>query len=274
MYQIIKSSYRPDTAFTGLLILLISAWCMQSCTTREPGCLDIAASNFDLDADRPCDDCCTYPSLTLTLTQKWDDRNFNLSDLLFDKNNQPYKIQDLRYFLSSWSWSDAEQQVYTIDSLSISCEAGDIRYTPDILTIDPRQFVYTLGTIRLSPSIISLMFRIGLPPQLSCVEETREDVPPALSDESPLWDSLAMSRAAMRLVLQRDTSMPAFDTLFIHTTISRQVDYNVDFLPGFDPKLKLTVNYALWFEDADVLDLNSFSNSILSNIDNSVFRTP
>ncbi|MGB4849549.1 MAG: MbnP family protein [Saprospiraceae bacterium] len=252
----------------GFLLILVG------CTSRAEGCLDVAAANFDFSADRSCEDCCTYPLLSISLSQKWNDRNFSTTDTLKDKNGLTYKINDLKYFLSSWSWLNADLHLYTVDSAEISCIGGVLTYTPDIILVDSRQFQYTLGTIRQSPVIDSINLKLGLSAELACIDATSTDIPPVFSSSSPLWDKQSGTRASVRLVLQLDTSIQTFDTLYIHTLQDIGLGYDLGFAAGIPTTIKVTVDYAKWFSNADILDLNSFQTSIETGMKNSFYKSP
>ena len=257
-----------------VLCFLLACMTIGGCFTRTEGCLDIAAENFDLNADRSCDTCCTYPPISISLSQKWQDVNFNTDSIYTDVNGDSFKIRDLKYFLSSFSWTDAGDVVYSIDSTDIMCGPQTIRYTPDIIQVDSRQFSYILDTIRLFPSIQSLEFKLGTEPVLECVDESAENTPVVLSDKSPLWDTLVDSRAAIRLVLQRDLTSEILDTIYVHTCQSIELNFIEEFQLGKPEVLKLTVNYALWFANADVSDIHSFNSSILAGLPGSFSKTP
>lgn len=257
-----------------LSILIAGFLFMQDgCTSRVEGCIDVAAANFDFSADRSCEDCCTYPLLSISLSQKWNDRNFSTSDTLMDKNGLAYKINDLKYFLSSWSWLDSDLHLYTVDSAEISCHGGFLSYTPDIILVDSRQFQYTLGTIRQSPVFDSIDFKLGLLADLDCIDATSDDTPPVFSSNSPLWDKRSETRASIRLVLQLDTSIQTLDTLYIHTLQSIGLGYDLSLEAGIPTTIKLTVDYAEWFSNADIHDLNSFQSSILNGVKDSFSKT-
>ncbi len=275
MSQNIKRIYLPK--FYLFIIALVSGCFLlfAGCTSRVEGCLDIAASNFDFSADKACDGCCTYPSLSISLSQKWNERNFSTTDTLMDINGHPYKITDLKYYLSSWSWKDAGNMKYTVDSAMIKCSNGDLlHYTPDIVSVDSKQFQYTLGATRNSPTIDSVFLKLGLIPALDCVDPAGTNTPPVLADESPLYDAGTSSRAAIRLVLQRDTSLLIYDTLFIHTSQDLRLTYDLSFKTGLNTTLNLSVNYANWFSGVDIQVLGSFEQSILAGIPGSIFKTP
>jgi hypothetical protein len=272
--QTIKRIYLPKFHLSFIWLVAGFVILNQGCNTRVEGCLDVAAANFDLNADRACKDCCTYPTISIELSQKWNERNFSTSDTLMDIGGQPYKVIDLDYYLSSWSWEDAGNLMYTVDSASIECPGTMFHYTPDIIPVDSRKFLYTLGTIRKAPAIDSVHLLTGLIPMLDCVDAAASSTPPVLSNQSPMWDPHSSSRSSIRLVLQRNINSEIYDTVYIHSAHNLNTEYIFSFTYGSSPTLNLTVNYAQWFSNADVTDLNSFETSIVSGLKGSVFRTP
>jgi hypothetical protein len=244
------------------------------CNTRIAGCLDPAAFNFDLDAERDCSGCCVYPVLSVSLSQKWDDRNYSTSDTLLDVHQQPYQIVDLKYFLSSWTWLDAEDRRYSVDSSVIDCDDTQLQFTNDIALVDTRQFVYTLGTIRNAPAIDSFRLHLGLTEDFSCIMEEDPGVPENLTMNSPLWDSKAGELSAIRLVVRRDLVQEVLDTLFISTLLQTDVYFPFNFMQGANAQPGLSVNYARWFSGVDKNDLNSYQTSILNGFEGSLYQTP
>lgn len=273
MLQNIKKSCRPKVLLLWPVCIALLCICT-GCNTRIEGCLDSNAENLDFNAEIDCDGCCTYPSISLSLTQKWGDRNFSNADTLYDIHLQPYKIQDLKYYLTSWSWSDISGNVYTVDSVEAGCNEEVLRFTPDILIADTRQFIFPMGTIRKSPATDSLYFSIGLEEDFNCIDEEDPDTPSGITKQSPLWNPQTSSLETIRLVLQRDLSAEDYDTVFISTNVKNVLGYSSQIVKGLDTQLNLTVNYALWFQDADIEDLSSFNTSLLNHLEGSIFRTP
>jgi hypothetical protein len=247
---------------------------LPSCNTRIEGCLDANADNFNLNAELPCDGCCTYPSLELVLSQKWGEENFANTDTLFDRTGQPYQIQDLRYFLTTWSWTDAQGQVYTVDSLDADCDGSTLRYTPDNAIIDTRKFVYTLGTTRINPVTTSVSYSLGLTRDFSCLDPEDPEVPADLTDRSPLWNPETSKLETLRLIIKRDLNSEIQDTLYMDLDDSQTLDYALTFNKGFDNQFALTVDYSLWFADVDIDSLGTFETSINSHFLESMFPTP
>jgi len=269
----IKRTYLSDRSLW--LVAGILFWiCGSGCNTRIQGCLDVNAENFDLEAERDCDGCCTYPSMLLSLSQKWNEENFTNDDTLYDINLKPYKIQDLRYFLTTWAWRDTEGIWMTVDSIDADCDASTLTYTPDNAIVDTRKFLYTLGTIRQAPTIDSIRFAFGLTQDFSCLDEENAATPPELTSQSPLWNPASSSLETLRLIVQRTLGSEVFDTLYIDTQVDIGLGYDLQFRKGFDTQLDLSVNYAMWFSAVDIMDLNTFGTSIVNNFDGSITKTP
>lgn len=266
-----KTSLRDNflQLITGLLILIS----INGCNTRIQGCLDVNAANFNLNAEQSCDGCCTYPSLSLSLTQKWGERNFSTMDTLYDIDGKAYKLNSLVYFLSDWTWVDGQGIRYHVDSLNVACQEGDLKYSPDNLLVDTEHFTYTMGLYRQSPVIDSLRFIIGLTQDFSCLDAENTGTPPELTDQSPLWNSRSETLESIRLVIQQDIAVESFDTLFISDEAISTLAYPFEFTPGENSQFKLTVDYSLWFADVISTDTASFRQSIISNFATSISRT-
>ena len=78
----------------------------------------------------------------------------------------------------------------------------------------------------------------------------------------------------MRIILQRNQGVQELDTIFIHTCHPLEIPYDHTFVAGAVTRLDISVNYAQWFSEVDVTDLSSFTNSIISNMPGSFYRTP
>jgi hypothetical protein len=257
-----------------LFMVIVIQLCSWSCNTRIEGCLDVQADNFDFDAELACSGCCTYPTIGLALSQKWQDRNFTNTDTLYDQFDQPYKIQDLKYFLTSWTWKDADGVVYTVDSAKADCGDEVLVYAPDNIIIDTRQFSYTMGNIRNSPEMTNLNFIAGITQDFNCLDPEDPAVPDNITKDSPLWNPETSSLSAIRMVLQLQIDTTLYDTVFVDLQQPFYIPYNESFIRGTDTQIKLTVDYNLWFSEVNVNDLSSFGQSVEQHLPGSIFPTP
>lgn len=254
----------------SVIYFSITGW---GCNTREQGCLNPDASNFDLNAEKACDDCCTFPSASITLSQKWNDENFFTADTFYDVHSNPYRILDLQYFLSSFAWENIDGQLFTVDSTNADCAGEPLRYTNDIVAIRPTLFKYPLGSFRTAEEVDSLRFHVGLVEDFTCLEDTLSSTPVILTPSSPLWNPNTESLSTIRLVLDRFRTDSLQDTVFIDVHHTFELAYPVVMKRGTDHSFLLTANYALWFATVDTADLNSFSTSVINGLPGSIFRT-
>lgn len=165
-------------------------------------------------------------------------------------------------------------KVYTIDSASINCNTELVRYTSDLILVESRRFTYNLDTIKDFPFIENVSLKVGLDPGLSCVDADDINTPLLLSDRSILWDSITDMRAAIRVILQKDTTIASFDTVFINSCIPIDIDYTDEFALGLDKRLDITVDYALWFATFNSMNINTIYSSFETGIPVSFTRTP
>jgi hypothetical protein len=161
-----------------------------------------------------------------------------------------------------------------VDTIEGDCNGTSFKYTPDILVIDTRQFLYTLGTIRIAPHILSVSATMGLTQDYSCLDETDPKTPPAVTDKSPLWNSTSGKLETIRLIVKLDPAIEKLDTLYVDYTLGNTIGYDFQMAKGIDTPLGLSVNYALWFKDVNVNDLSTFEASLRNNIPGSIIRTP
>jgi hypothetical protein len=139
--------------------------------------------------------------------------------------------------------------------------------------VDTRKFLYTLGTIRQAPLIDSIRFSFGLTQDFTCLDEEDPATPPDLTDQSPLWSPESSSLETLRLVVERTPGSAIYDTLYINHQMNVRLQYGLAMQKGLDTQLGLSVNYALWFSEVDITDLQTFAASILSNFDGSITKT-
>lgn len=95
--------------FIGLCLLCTA------CYQDVEGCLDVNASNLDLDADFSCpnNDCCTYPSLSLAVTQLLNGERIRSDSFYRDAANNQYRLNLLRYYLTELVLNEANGNVVT-----------------------------------------------------------------------------------------------------------------------------------------------------------------
>ncbi len=264
----------PLKYWMGFLFLAGILWILQGCTTRESGCLNPDASNFDLDADRGCDDCCKFPKVSLVLKNQWDSMAFVTTDTFYDIHHAPFQIFDLKYFLSGWEWKDTGGERFSIDTTEALCGTEFIQFIPDMIIADAENFLFPIGEFKLAPVIDTLKFQLGLSRDFECLEDADPDTPASLTALSPLYNPEEEMLATIRLIVNVHMPDTLLDTLFIRVNKPFSIPYAYTFRRGSDTPFSITVNYAPWFSQVDITDLNSFPASITQGLEGTFFRTP
>ena len=71
-----------------------------SCYSPVDGCLDPEATNYSIDADNPCDDCCNLPILNVSVFhERYGYYIFTLGDTITNDLDQRVSLLDYVYLL-------------------------------------------------------------------------------------------------------------------------------------------------------------------------------
>ena len=156
----------------GPFFLLLSG--LTACYEPREACLDINATNFAVDADRPCSDCCEYPNLRLAVNHRSvypnTTVNFRLLDsVYFDRSGQAFRVAGIRFYLSDLHFMMAdgtEAGVTDVIRLDVFNENGALEektLEDNFSLVTPsRVQAYQIGTFRTPGEFTALRFTLGL----------------------------------------------------------------------------------------------------------------
>lgn len=269
------------------LALLLTICCLSSCYEPTEGCLDVRATNFDLDADNACADCCTFPDLKVEFDHVWvyadTTLNLDLDTFYLDGQGQAFRIEQIRYY-----WSNVELQlsggglITPSDSITFDIQqSGD---TSSITVADnfllasggSANTSHTIGSIEPEGIISGLTATFGIDdPANQALEGST-----SLSGH-PLGPQLGgmnlgtdLGYVFAKLELYPDTAVTT-DTLVLHLygtdllqPIQLDVDPSVMLFDGVDPVVVIETNYAHWFEGVDIRqsDTTAIKSQIVNNL--------
>ncbi len=245
-----------------IIILLAGA---AGCYEPVEDCLDTAATNFRVGADRPCSDCCEYPTWRLRVRHRWvypdTTVNFRLLDSVYlDNSGQPFRIQDLQFYLSNLRFllaDGAEAGVTDLVSAELYSEDGSVELSEIednfALVAPSRVQSYTIGTYRSPGPVVGLRFDVGLDSTANrAVPASLPDDHPLAPQPSDLYWSIDSGYVFYEIAILRDTT--AADTiptvLEIGTPAYRRevtLPFEATIPEGFDLELTLQVDYRRWF---------------------------
>lgn len=231
---------------------------------ENPGCLDVRATNYQVDAEDPCGDCCEYPELRVSLRHRWvlEDTTlaFGNDTALFSLNGYRLRFPDIRYYLSNIRLVRTDgTEVLLDDELDITIGTGadttTISIPDNVLLVEAGSFRnFVPGTYRYEGNFKELRFEIGV------TAPANQATPAAYPDNYPLAEqspTMYTDEEGYTFTRVEVITDPA-DTLsrVIKTTetqkaqtVSLPITFKLD--RGFNTSISLSVNYRAWFADID-----------------------
>lgn len=256
-----SNSGRPNNYWIVLIPVILSM--LPACYQRQEGCLDITAVNFDVEADRPCADCCEYPNLTLEFQHRVilpDTELVFQYDSLYYLENQPdvfFRFRRIRFYVSNLEFRNANSVATLSDSLEMLVPDGmgdslEVRIPDNVMLVDKEQFSSReLGSFRGSGFFDQIRFWVGVGPLVQQADPNTapEGHPLRIQPDSLNW-SAGEGYIAANLILLRDpgsedsTQVKLIDPQLVVLPLNPPVEIK----PGFDLRLRLRINYLAWLE--------------------------
>lgn len=245
----------------------LAACLFASCYQPTEGCLNIAATNYDVSADDPCADCCKYPQLNLAFLHQLA-LPTEPDTLYFFKYNTPYPspfdtnhyftVQRCRYFVSNLKLIRTDgTEVGVTDSIWLERQSGDSIQVENNFTKVDRDILQAavLGKVLAAGSFDKVRFTIGLTPEL--LDLNIDSIPtghPLNIDNDTLLYQDGIGFVPLVLQFSKDTLS---GTLPIQFNFLQARDIVLD-LPktfeaesGFNLRLTLVVDYMRLFDQID-----------------------
>ena len=252
----------PSLPLRSLLLLLaLFLLTLGSCYEDRVGCLDPAATNYDLRADEGCGDCCTFPSLRLSLDRVYGENAFSLADTLTDGAGNRFRVLRARFYvgdvelLAGATFEPVPQNFVEVGVR----ENGDTVLTELNLNLAllsaTGSATRTIGNVRPGGSALTdLSLTLGLPPTFADVVPTSAPASSPLSVQPGLLnfnDGNGYLRGSYEYILT-DTD----DTLRVDLTgfepLTLPFPAPVIPVPGTDITVDLEIDYAELFGALDL----------------------
>ncbi len=174
------------------ILIVLFALFISACKDPVEGCLDIEASNYNVAADNPCPDCCTYPRINLEVFHSFQD-SFRFSyDSLYIFEGNVGRFEEVVFYLSEFKLFGSSDTLEVNEVMSFDIINGGAESFKDDFTLVSRSilsFDYDIGEIRGSGQYDNLSFVVGLlgNAEFINVETVPEDHALALSVDSTIW---------------------------------------------------------------------------------------
>ncbi|MBK9150715.1 MAG: hypothetical protein IPM26_06800 [Saprospiraceae bacterium] len=253
----------PKFFIFGLIIFI------SSCYNRREACLDPFASNFDVTADDPCEQCCKDPLINVTIRHLAGDSLISPSRVLINELGQSYRILNFSYYLSGFRIIKNDGSIVTVSQLLNLDSMNTVLQIPDDFAIYRLTNVnQTIGQNRNFGTYTGFEFTLGLDSKVLLHQ------PKDLPLLHVLNDSLSLKTPDRRLAHQIITvatgdSPSEIQSYFIsgiNSAVSFKMDSTFRNVRGTDINLIIKADYSKWFENVDFTRQPSeIEKSILEN---------
>jgi len=254
------------------LITLIFLFLLQSCFTPTEGCLDINATNFDASADEPCESCCSFPQLRLTVFHSVVTESSTLTDscinhsssfVLTNGGSNFFQIRDIAFYLSDFQLVMVDGTIKEVEdtiTLSIFEDAvaqisKDTLVKDDFVLVRRSQPSYIVGNFTGPGAYMQIKFNVGIASELASTDvDTLISSHPLSSSEGMHFGSRDTGFILQDFLIVDDTTTSLTATTAYEIgrdnfdTIPIELDFFENFEPGFDITIPLKVNYTKWLE--------------------------
>lgn len=154
-----KSSNLNITTLVAILVIGLS-----SCYENMEGCLDPDSSNYDVTADIACEDCCTYPQLSIFVNHKYDEAGFSRTQIITNDIGERFVILDVQTYLSGITLINGDDQFTVEEIIEYESIDGNTESIPDdIILVTPNKVKYDIGTFTHANTYNSLNLQLGVP---------------------------------------------------------------------------------------------------------------
>ncbi len=157
-----------NQAKNKLLILVLFVNLFSSCYEHTEGCRDINALNFDVVADKDCEDnCCKYPNVYLDFKLFKDSITVDTNTILVNNFNDTFRIKYFRMYLSDFSLINTQNDtIELLNKIKYGIEKNDkIEYDNinfPVLKLKAKPQSYNLGNLKVLNKYSELIFYFGI----------------------------------------------------------------------------------------------------------------
>jgi hypothetical protein len=250
------------------------------CYEHPEGCMDVRAKNFNVDADDPCDNCCTYPSLELSVNHLYDTLNIDTTTV-FEHGGKFYIIRSLNLYFSDFMLLDGASfdSASINETIEILFKANDENYERVVFPVAKvnlgRSDAYKLGTFKFADDFQKLSFDFGITKSVNHANMERIPTTNGLYQNQ---DSMYINQTEGFYFLKM--TIESEDGLVRDLRISgdeQLIKLNFDHLFAFSDRLDklidLYIRYDIWFENIDFVleSTTSIEEKLINKLPEALF---
>lgn len=235
---------------------------------EDPGCLDVLANNYQVDAKDPCTDCCSYPELRLSFQHNWVSadsvRNFDTDGDVYLIGGIAYQFSRIRFYVSDIHLVREDGSILVLnETLELTFPEGGETVTQRIednfALVEAGSFQAKVpGRYRGEGVFIALEFTLGvsMPAGAATPEQFPDDHP--LATQSPSMYT-AESGYVHSLItfnpISGDSISQTWETFGADRLRDVSLPVTFDLDAGFHTELTLAIDYQQWFEGVNLSEV-------------------
>lgn len=247
------------------LLPIICVLVLPSCLEKEEGCRDVNATNFAADAERDCEDCCTFPDITFEIDHAVGDTFLRYGDtILFE--DKIIQILEASFYVNGISLTGNNDPVIVSDQITLTDRAGNTNLVTDdiaIISRDINSFSYEIGTFSGQGDYGELNFQLGLTDIQADTNPSSVPTAHPLAPSNGLFASTTDSSyvfTRLRLVNVANDDTLQYD---LTTSLNITLPYEVTINRGFDLDIPIKVDYLKWIEGINFVDSPDITRAII-----------
>lgn len=256
----VKTTLKVIPLLFAFTLLIFSA-----CKEPIEGCQDVAAENYSVAADNPCEDCCTYPTISLEISHRFQDSlRFSYDSIYYFEGNTPSRFEQVIFYCANFKLIGENDTLEVVDTMTFDIiGAGTELFKDDFVLIERNLgSQYTVGEIREAGTFTKISFDVGLRDNAEIInaETVAEDHPLYLTEDT-LW-TYPNGYVFNHIMMIPDTNTIDGDTLILdikgQTRLQTiELDYELSIDRGFSATIPLKIDYYQWFMGINFATMNS-----------------
>ena len=252
----------------GLLLCSISLL-MMHCNDPKEDCLDVNAKNYDVSADDPCEDCCQYPTFTVSYIHQMDSTVLHVDSIYRNNLDQLFQVHDFSYFLTNFQFIGIHNtgtnivDIIDTDTLQLYNATDTTIVVHNFSLVTPNTRSDVLGLLAGDGMVDSLKFDIGIAvatdslshPDLGVIQQQAELWKEHFGSTPPdttiviATDSIGNPTETLDLVAEK---LAWGETPFLYKEIT--LPYTIDIVKSIDYSIRLSIDYKKWFKKLDLIE--------------------
>jgi len=255
-----------------VIFIFISGFILTSCYKKPEGCRDYRALNYDVKADKECEnDCCTYPELELTSSFEYDGQIIDTSTYFQHGSLEDLKISSLVFYLSEFNLTGGIKNSSSISDEQVSIgiqESGSLIYQLFDFSVAKIKLsssnAYKLGEFRNADIYSGLSVNFGIKSDINHGDLSKINTSnPLYQSQDSMYINADEGFHFLKLVLEYNGNQKRSIEIYGDENFTEFINTGIfDFRERETRNINLQISLSTWFEG---IDFENESNEVVTS---------